>query len=264
MALLAYLMQHKGACGPHLIIVPNAVMVNWRAELMRWLPAFRCVYFVGSKVRRTAQPACKRTLNMPFAACTHPFSCLGTAIMQKVSQLCALLHQVLQCSAQAFHGSSHQMHFSSAVMLEMHVASCPRQLHLSQQRSTLCLAALSQRHSCHVACLWPTLSLTVPHVLQDERNKRFTAEVASVQFNVLVTTYEYIMRDRAKLSKVQPPPALLHLFPCVHVHPRTWLADEPVDGSQLAAGPGLSQPGSRVCMLMGMLLLPQLAWLPAT
>lgn len=52
MALLAYLMQHKGACGPHLIIVPNAVMVNWKAELMRWLPAFRCVYFLGSKVRR--------------------------------------------------------------------------------------------------------------------------------------------------------------------------------------------------------------------
>ena len=46
--------------------------------------------------------------------------------------------------------------------------------------------------------------------LQDERNKRFASEVASVQFNVLVTTYEYIMRDRAKLSKVRVltvPPA---------------------------------------------------------
>ena len=40
--------------------------------------------------------------------------------------------------------------------------------------------------------------------MQDERNKRFASEVASVQFNVLVTTYEYIMRDRAKLSKVRP------------------------------------------------------------
>ena len=39
MALLAYLMQHKGACGPHLIIVPNAVMVNWKSELLRWLPS---------------------------------------------------------------------------------------------------------------------------------------------------------------------------------------------------------------------------------
>ncbi len=31
----------------------------------------------------------------------------------------------------------------------------------------------------------------------------FTAEVAALQFNVLVTTYEYIMRDRSRLSKVR-------------------------------------------------------------
>jgi len=30
MALIAYLMEFKGNYGPHLIIVPNAVMVNWK------------------------------------------------------------------------------------------------------------------------------------------------------------------------------------------------------------------------------------------
>lgn len=30
MALIAYLMEYKGNYGPHLIIVPNAVMVNWK------------------------------------------------------------------------------------------------------------------------------------------------------------------------------------------------------------------------------------------
>lgn len=34
------------------------------------------------------------------------------------------------------------------------------------------------------------------------RAKLYSAEVAALQFNVLVTTYEYIMRDRARLSKV--------------------------------------------------------------
>ena len=34
----------------------------------------------------------------------------------------------------------------------------------------------------------------------DEQRAR--AQVASLQFNVLVTTYEYIMRDRARLAKV--------------------------------------------------------------
>ncbi len=42
MALLAYLMEQKNNYGPHLIIVPNAVMVNWKAELTQWLPNVRC------------------------------------------------------------------------------------------------------------------------------------------------------------------------------------------------------------------------------
>lgn len=43
MALIAYLMEHKNNFGPHLIIVPNAVMVNWKSELQTWLPAVKCV-----------------------------------------------------------------------------------------------------------------------------------------------------------------------------------------------------------------------------
>ncbi|CAK0787464.1 hypothetical protein CVIRNUC_010684 [Coccomyxa viridis] len=86
MALIAYLMEHKNNYGPHLIIVPNAVMVNWKAELTAWLPSAKCVYYVGHK---------------------------------------------------------------------------------------------------------------------DDRARKFNLEVASLQFNVLVTTYEYIMRDRTKLSKVE-------------------------------------------------------------
>lgn len=38
MALIAYLMEHKNNFGPHLIIVPNAVIVNWKSELQQvWL-----------------------------------------------------------------------------------------------------------------------------------------------------------------------------------------------------------------------------------
>lgn len=52
MALIAYLMEKKNCYGPHLIIVPNAVMVNWKSELSKWLPSVRCVYYVGSKDER--------------------------------------------------------------------------------------------------------------------------------------------------------------------------------------------------------------------
>lgn len=38
---------------------------------------------------------------------------------------------------------------------------------------------------------------------KDERLKKYQQEVQSLQFNVLVTTYEFIMRDRTRLSKVE-------------------------------------------------------------
>lgn len=41
MALIAYLMEHKNNFGPHLIIVPNAVIVNWKSELQQWLPTVK-------------------------------------------------------------------------------------------------------------------------------------------------------------------------------------------------------------------------------
>ncbi|KAH1130100.1 hypothetical protein J1N35_001478 [Gossypium stocksii] len=53
MALIAYLMEFKGNYGPHLIIVPNAVLVNWKSELHNWLPSVSCIYYVGVKDQRS-------------------------------------------------------------------------------------------------------------------------------------------------------------------------------------------------------------------
>ncbi|KAL1360464.1 hypothetical protein HN51_005856 [Arachis hypogaea] len=53
MALIAYLMEFKGNYGPHLIIVPNAVLVNWKSELHTWLPSVSCIFYVGTKDTRS-------------------------------------------------------------------------------------------------------------------------------------------------------------------------------------------------------------------
>ncbi|XP_057454652.1 ATP-dependent helicase BRM-like isoform X2 [Lotus japonicus] len=53
MALIAYLMEFKGNYGPHLIIVPNAVLVNWKSELYHWLPSVSCIFYVGGKDHRS-------------------------------------------------------------------------------------------------------------------------------------------------------------------------------------------------------------------
>lgn len=54
MALIAYLWEHKSNRGPHLLIVPNAVTVNWKSELNLWLPDVHCVYYTGTKEERDA------------------------------------------------------------------------------------------------------------------------------------------------------------------------------------------------------------------
>ena len=49
MSLVAYLMEKKANYGPHLIIAPKAVIVNWKAELLQWLPGIKCVFYYGDK-----------------------------------------------------------------------------------------------------------------------------------------------------------------------------------------------------------------------
>ena len=49
-ALLAHLACFKGIWGPHLIIVPTSVLLNWDLEFKKWLPSFK-VLFVFSLFR---------------------------------------------------------------------------------------------------------------------------------------------------------------------------------------------------------------------
>ncbi|XP_071697704.1 ATP-dependent helicase BRM-like isoform X2 [Rutidosis leptorrhynchoides] len=67
MALIAYLMEFKSNYGPHLIIVPNAVLVNWKSELHNWLPNVSCIYYVGNKDQRAklfSQEVCALKFNV--------------------------------------------------------------------------------------------------------------------------------------------------------------------------------------------------------
>ena len=51
-ALIAYLWESKQNYGPHLIIVPNAVIVNWKSEIKLWLKNLATVYYVGGREER--------------------------------------------------------------------------------------------------------------------------------------------------------------------------------------------------------------------
>jgi len=56
-ALLGHLACVEENWGPHLIIVPSSVIINWEMEFKRWLPAFKILSYHGTKKEREAKRA---------------------------------------------------------------------------------------------------------------------------------------------------------------------------------------------------------------
>jgi len=47
-ALLATLAIKRGIWGPHLIVVPTSLLLNWEIELKRWFPCFKILTYYGT------------------------------------------------------------------------------------------------------------------------------------------------------------------------------------------------------------------------
>lgn len=60
-ALLAHLACEKGEWGPHLIVVPTSVMLNWEMEIKKWCPAFKILTYFGNPKERKM----KRVVSWP-------------------------------------------------------------------------------------------------------------------------------------------------------------------------------------------------------
>jgi SNF2 family DNA or RNA helicase len=51
-SMLAYLACERGIWGPHLIVVPTSIMMNWEMELKRWCPGLKVLTYFGNQKER--------------------------------------------------------------------------------------------------------------------------------------------------------------------------------------------------------------------
>ncbi|CAD7969581.1 unnamed protein product [Amoebophrya sp. A120] len=85
-ATFCYLAVNKGIWGPHLVIVPSAVVFNWKNELQKWAPGLKTLVYHGS-VSERQKLRNKWSTEDAFHVCVVRHDLLGHQPLQAFAKL---------------------------------------------------------------------------------------------------------------------------------------------------------------------------------
>lgn len=129
-ALLAHLACEKGMWGPHLVVVPTSVMLNWELEFKKWCPGFKILTYYGSQKERKAKRQVIILLLFFYSELNRQRTCFLQRFFVVLSSLLSMFQ--LYCVIYADRAGPNQMHF----MFASHLTSWSfRTIKLSEERS---------------------------------------------------------------------------------------------------------------------------------
>jgi E1A-binding protein p400 len=83
-ALLSWLACEKGIWGPHLVVAPTSVLVNWEAEFKRWAPAMRVLsYFGKPEERKQKRKGWQRASSFHVCLTTYTLATQESSLFRK-------------------------------------------------------------------------------------------------------------------------------------------------------------------------------------
>ncbi|OON13340.1 protein, SNF2 family [Opisthorchis viverrini] len=181
-ALLAFLACEHGIWGPHLIVVPTSVILNWEVEFKRWCPGFKIItYFGNIKERKERRKGWTKTNAFHVCITSYRLAIQDASVFKRKKWKYLILDEAQNIK-----------NFKSQRWQTL--------LTFNSQRRLLLTGTPLQNSLME---LWSLMHFLMPHIFQSHRD--FQEWFASPLTGMIEGTSEYNEELIARLHKVLRP-----------------------------------------------------------